>query len=350
MKNILLLLSVILLIPSMIVAQNYDSGFEDYFVIERVIELEQNEESLLTSPMYSIDENGEILAADVRLNEVKMFDSDGFFIGSFGREGRGPGEFMNLISAIRLDDGHILTADVSGRLTLFSGDGEEVLKSYNTPVIPLMGIEKIENEKVLIYGRGSTSSQANLIHVLDMNTKEIVGEFLEFNFSEHSQILRMLTNISVASVSDNHIVASITPFLTFYFHNTEDHTLEEEMDYDLNHFREISNEEISENQLSLNDITRFSWIERVEVVGENKILIQYVRWLTMPLPGSDEWRETEYSLALINTDGELLFDINNSPKLIDYNREKDKFYFIDILRESEEYDVSNIKSTKLKTR
>ncbi|MCH8548057.1 MAG: 6-bladed beta-propeller, partial [Balneolaceae bacterium] len=180
--------------------QAQEAEMEEYFSIERVFELEQNEESFLASPMYSFDNDGEILAADVRLNKVKIFDSDGLFVNSFGREGRGPGDFSNLISAVRMDDGNILTADVSGRLTLFSDNGEEVIETYNTPVIPLMGVEVIDSEKVLIYGRGSTSDSTHLIHLLDLSTNEIIEEFLDLDFSEHPQILRILTNISSASV------------------------------------------------------------------------------------------------------------------------------------------------------
>lgn len=133
-----------------------------------------------------------------------------------------------------------------------------------------------------------------------------------------------------------------------YIFNREDYTLEDQVNFELNNFKQISEVDMDGGNPSLSDFTKFSWIDRIEVVEGDKILIQYVRWLTMPPPGSDQWRETEYSLALIDMEGEVIFDIHNSPKLIGYNREKEKFYFIDVLREMEKYDVSNIQTAKLK--
>lgn len=340
-------LILILVFPLSLAAQSYSANFDVHFNVNSVIELEQNDESIIIYPMYYIDRNGNILTADIRLNQVKVFNENGSFIKKFGREGRGPGEFTNLISAIRLQNENILAADVSGRLTLFSADGVDILDTYKTSIIPLMRIHELNNDQVLLFGRGGTDDVSDLIHLLDLKSKEITESFLEFNLQNHSQILRILTNISAAAISRDQIITAITPFKKFCFYGLKDFNLNGSQDFTLQNFESIEDQNIVDNNLSMTDITKFSWIESMYAVGNDNVLIQYVRWLTMPPPGSNEWRETKYSLALVNLEGELLFEIPDSPKLIHYNQESNLFYFIDILSEKEEYNFTSIKTATL---
>jgi hypothetical protein len=69
--------------------------------------------------------DGDIAVLDMQLAEVRIFDEEGNFAASFGRQGSGPGEFQ-LASALDVaPDGGFVVADGMGRKLLFFGpDGE----------------------------------------------------------------------------------------------------------------------------------------------------------------------------------------------------------------------------------
>lgn len=55
----------------------------------------------------SVDEQGHIYIADDQLQQIHKFSSDGDFLTSYGREGKGPGEFENLNPRIKTQSGRL---------------------------------------------------------------------------------------------------------------------------------------------------------------------------------------------------------------------------------------------------
>ena len=343
--NILSALSFVFILHFSCIAQT--SGLGSYFDLEGEVFLEEKEESILVTPIYHVDNDGNIIIADLRQNEIKIFDEDGNFINSFGQTGRGPGEFTNLISVSRMSNGKIVAADVSGRLTVFSNNGSKVIESFDSGIIPLTGVKEVGSGQLVLFGRGSRDDDTYLLHLLDIESGEREVSFLEFSFADYSQILQMLPNISTANVDDEDIVAFKSPIPEINFFNTESLDSQKIRINGLEHFKFIEEQDINENNLSLIDLTKFSWIDQVYMTRDGRILIQYVRWLNMPPPGANEWRESEYSIALIDRNGDVHFEIQNTPKLVGYNKDKEKFYFIDVNREEEEYKIRNLKIAKL---
>lgn len=70
------------------------------------------------------DKNGYVYVCDYRANNIKIFDSDGTFIKTIGREGQGPGEF-NRPYAIAVTDERLIIWDMGNRrLDALTKDGE----------------------------------------------------------------------------------------------------------------------------------------------------------------------------------------------------------------------------------
>lgn len=71
-----------------------------------------------------VDEEGNTYALDFQLNEVKVYDADGEFVTSFGREGEGPGEFRFPTGLMLLPDDRLGVIQAApGRIVVFTRDG-----------------------------------------------------------------------------------------------------------------------------------------------------------------------------------------------------------------------------------
>ena len=108
---------------------------DDDFYFERVVDI-------------AVDTDGRLFVLDNGANDVKVFDSRGRFLHSFGREGSGPGEFNVPIALTLTNDSLIVTDGMLRRVTVFDLDGKH-LRTERLPtleqdrpmyrVIPLRG-------------------------------------------------------------------------------------------------------------------------------------------------------------------------------------------------------------------
>jgi len=69
----------------------------------------------------AVGADGGIYILDNRGGRILRFDSEGKFLGTFGRPGQGPGELQRPMSLVRSASGDIVVSD--GNFSVFSGDG-----------------------------------------------------------------------------------------------------------------------------------------------------------------------------------------------------------------------------------
>ncbi len=71
------------------------------------------------------DDDGNLYMLDSQLNEVKVYDADGEYLRTIGREGEGPGEFRNAFNLFRIPGGNIGILQVApGKIINLTPDGE----------------------------------------------------------------------------------------------------------------------------------------------------------------------------------------------------------------------------------
>ncbi len=151
------------------------------FEFEEEVRLHQDEdrpESLLNQvSSFARGEDGRYYVPDRGDNRIAVYDGDGEYLFSFGREGEGPGEFRSLLG-IEISDGRISTFDTSlKRSVLFTTDGE-LIAHYRLPGTRnmdfrnmVLGIEPLDDGRLVV------RSQENDMEHEYMATRSIVTVF-----------------------------------------------------------------------------------------------------------------------------------------------------------------------------
>ncbi len=71
------------------------------------------------------DSTGQVYLVDIQLNEVQVFDRDGEYVKTLGRQGDGPGEVRRLSDLVFLPDGNLgLIQSFPGRIVKITPEGE----------------------------------------------------------------------------------------------------------------------------------------------------------------------------------------------------------------------------------
>lgn len=103
-----------------------DAGVVLYAVEEiRIGQMEGEDEYVFGGVNHvTIGKNGEMFVADRQVPVIRMYDSDGNFLRNVGREGRGPGEYLNLGGMRTFPDGRLAIWDQGNtQLTVYGPEG-----------------------------------------------------------------------------------------------------------------------------------------------------------------------------------------------------------------------------------
>jgi len=92
---------------------------------EEELSIGGEEYDMLSRPMlYMVDKEGRIFISDFQDQSIKVFDVNGNFVQTIGRQGEGPGEFSSVGRMTFLPDGRLMVTDSgSNRLSLFDREG-----------------------------------------------------------------------------------------------------------------------------------------------------------------------------------------------------------------------------------
>ena len=72
-----------------------------------------------------VDPDGNVYLLDMQLNEIKIFDSEGGYINTIGREGEGPGEFRRPVGIVRTGSGNVGVVQLRpGKIILLDPQGD----------------------------------------------------------------------------------------------------------------------------------------------------------------------------------------------------------------------------------
>jgi hypothetical protein len=116
------------------------------------------------------------VTSNVEPGVVKVFDPRGAFVRSFGRLGRGPGEYQSARPIVVADDRIFVFDLFNVRVTALSPD-HDVVATHRLP-FPFEDVAHVKSARFVAAAPASTRQHAGLpLHLYDMQTGRIVRSF-----------------------------------------------------------------------------------------------------------------------------------------------------------------------------
>jgi len=301
---------------------------KNHFSEEEIIELEGKTFNYFRSG-FKLDNNGNIIVADMHTGRILIFEPSGEYIKGMGGLGRGPGEFTNLLFARQLTNGNYIGSCLSGRMAMFNSDGVE-LQTYQVPVGPIVRFVELNESEILIPGRYRGGDNTKLLHVLDLESGDIVRSMLDapFKMEDYGGILGSLGTYAKAETDGTYIYAMLT-FLNEMFVLDLDGKIKRNVKIDFEHFRPLekqdgtlSREEFEEVLTSFDTVVDLIWKD------ENTLIVSY--WwedeVDMNQALTGDVVEGFNGFAEIDLYGNVIYEAERSPSIFDYVRGENTYY------------------------
>ena len=293
------------------------------FNIVGYINLAEDTATINVHPTVTLDNTrSHFVVADGREDKIRLYDRVGTLVLQFGRTGEGPGEFGSgsPIEAVREASGHIAVLDFGGRIIRFDSTGTFV-RSSRLPITPLYNQRLLRDGRRLVAGiiRGSDSNTPRkLLHIVENDTVEYsffsspgdsVTQVNALHFGQVSFDIRGDTIAAVSALTDTLYVFLPTgaeleriaiPFRGYRRMRACDRPCN-------------SLEAITELLDQSHLISDLHWL------SDGSIVLQYER----PRGPDSEW-----NILLMTRNGEVVFDIANTPRLLTIDDDDMSFYFL----------------------
>lgn len=273
-----------------------------------------------------VSESNRIIVGDSTQSTVFVFDMDGELIVSFGRSGRGPGEFNFITGVIQLSMGDILVSEPSGRIHRFSENGT-FLRTYNIPITGNMArMTEINNHQLLLAGLNKRGA-GNLLHFLNIDTGDITQSFFEapFEMGAFGGVLFSQSSTASAIFDGTYIYAFISFKNTLYVFDLNANLINVIDNINFEHLLPLTPEpeRLSDRQLAAK-MESFSKITNLYWVSEDIMLIEHYRSVDVQL--SPFRFSVEYGFAIMETDGTIITEEKNVPRTYGYNNNQQLIY------------------------
>lgn len=279
------------------------------------------------SPKVSLDSNGGFIVTDFKESQVRLYTRTGKLKTYFGRKGtQAPGALNGPGAALRLPSGQILVPELlDGDLSLFDEEGT-FLKRHNRIVAGGTNrVKDLPGEDVLLVGaENAVPGSHPLLHRFNPITGTIKRSFFPhpIPLGSYENYLFTVGNIAGADVRGDTIVAAFALLNKLYFFDLSGN-LKREIELPLTHFRRIekphrearSREELAEQEKKLSKVRNVFWLD------DQVILFEYYDSIDM-FAG-----KMRYNLAAVTPEGDVLFDLPDTPKLFAVDSEARKLFF-----------------------
>lgn len=316
-RNTAVIALLVLLGSTSTSCSNYDAvhtasnPFSGYFAVVDSLELYEDTNVINVSPQVSMDRN-KYLIADPREVRVRIYERDGALNSQFGIKGSGPGEMQMPRTALRHPSGRILVVDLVRGILEFEESGERVIREFRLPVRPYYAASIMSDSLVLVGGRSherDSFGRTNLMHIWNIDRDVVVQSF--FPTPGDVPTIQAAQNYGYVSwdfMADT-IVAAFALTDTLFFFGVDG----SELDRKRVPFQTfIGIEQFNVQELS-DPRQRISWesqrlfLQGVFVMPNGDLLIQYER---------PKGTESEWNLLGMTRQGERLFELRDTPKLL----------------------------------
>ena len=305
-----------------------EAGELDRFVRwGRDIDLEENDRALNVFPHMNLDLRGGFLVADQGENQIRRYDRNGRLLARFGRKGEGPGEFSFLIRALPLRSGGILAFNAHDRGVVFDSAGR-VKRTFRMSLQSLYEARLLDDTLVLLAGSlpspdGVASPERARLHVWNLANGKVVRSFFQPRVRGRAHSLAANT-AGIVSMSVHHdtIAATFAISDTVYFFDLNGRMLRK-VPIPFRHFRPVSERRRlprpDDDVVAVREwVGTFSFISYLFWLRDGTLLVQYQDRVGI---------EPHWRLLAMTANGAPLFDIVETPKLLQVDSATDVLYF-----------------------
>lgn len=305
-------------------------GFNDVFVVTERITLEEPDDVYTVFPHISSGEAGNetLIVTDAEESQVRVYDRRGGFEALVGTRGRGPGEFQDPQIAIRVPGGNLVVGTLDGALSVFDAS-HTFIETHAGVLNAITGATVIPStSRLLLVGSEKRERGAHpLLHFFDLSSGTVTHSFFPHPtaLGTYGHILMGVADLAAADARKDQIVAVFGPEPALYLFEA-DGTLMRRVPFSLRHFRvldaperddPIESRAVFEAQTSYSRFTRAVW------VTPDVVLLQYFDLLDVR-----SW-SVRHSLAAVRTDGTVLFEITDTPRLFGHDAQTGALFFQD---------------------
>lgn len=219
--GILAFITFLFVIVSYSACQDLDS--QTFYEVEKKIKAQIPDSVFIGEGSASaILKNGEFYFVDNSSNVIHHFDENGKLVKTFGRKGRGPGEFYEVNDIFISNDILYLLDYKNARIQLWDLKTDTFIKSININISFFINSElAVFNDEILVLG--SMPKNDLFIHRFDMegNYRGSFGQFINFSeFMMNTNGKLQLTQLHASTSEDKYILFTIAaPYRMFYYND-----------------------------------------------------------------------------------------------------------------------------------
>lgn len=285
-------------------------SFEEVFVPERYLELEENIDVINVDPWFTADPTGGLLAADFRESRIRRYDSEGRLQWQIGRPGLGPGEFGPVLAVARISGDTLLAAEMTGKMSLLVEDSLRVLRVL--PPYPGGLIEELDllpSGEVLVSGRWrSGAASEGLLRVLDPTTGKVMSSFFTPSVADHLRRGAAQAGWTTSDIRGDTVATMFAFSDTIYLYGTSGDLYQRIPVHSRFVAATVSPEDFDGPVGWLRHHSQFS---EIEWLPDGRFLIQYLGGTSDSPSVTPEMR---YHVLLVERDGTPLVEITDNPR------------------------------------
>lgn len=293
------------------------------------ITLEENDE-VFTDRVNVRVESDRFLIGDLRENQIREYTREGELLNYLGEDDpEAPEGFWFPVAPLRMDDGPLLVPNTgNGSLSVLDESGTLIERHSRVSTSSTFSVEPLPVDGQVLFV-GSTEGREgapNFLHHLDPMSAEVENSFypLPDAFGSHAGILYTVSPIVVADTHAGQIAAGflLSNEITLFDGDGETvGTFEPEFAT----FKTVEQtDEMPDGREELNqEFVRRSLFNTLFWLNEETLLVQF----TNSYFDDQGDRQLNRILAAVTTNGEVLFEVENTPRLLAVDPDTGELFF-----------------------
>lgn len=279
---------IVVLIGLLLITEGNISAFQTEIHIEKAYSIGQEAPLLGQIEDAAFDEENNLYLVDSGNKSIHQYDENGSYITSYGREGRGPGEFLAVTAMTYIQkDKKLCAIDYRGaRIVCFSKGEDKVHSTVNLQSTTAIRTNKLISHNSRLMLLGSHQGEDEMIHVIgeDGETLNSFGKFIDFEKFQHNPNGKMqLSQVHASQHEEMLLVSAAAPNRSKLYDKNlnlvkefEDDLLpkpwEEHMEMQPNRYRSEFYSMSGANQILSEDTYLFFWSE---VIDSKQAIVEF---------------------------------------------------------------------------